>query len=1208
MTRRVQFPRSSVTGNIPADLQAGTPAFNWADGKMYVGDAGAQAQLFSQRITDHDPTLVYRAGDFVIQADDLWRAVVDIPANVGFRESEWQRLTTSGGADAGLRAESGLIDGGTVTWSGNDNVLNVAAGTGLLVDRTDNAVISVQAISWGAFQITVTGWTNRTFALWINDGGASINNLSRSSLERTAVRLATGIWSIQNSAIDRVWPNSATLSGQTMDAARNYLGRVQLRNGIVVSAGTGLTISRTAGAVGGIAINGTSATRNFSTIDPATFRLVSQSEMFAATTAVPVTQYDLDGVLTPIPAGNATIHIVKAGTDGTVYIEYGQRLYGGVTEAVNGLFEYTALRSGDGGYTPSLTSPFAVPVAAIIVTPEAVDFTDPATSRIVNSTGDLARPFPEADEQDSSNFYLLDGSRPLSGPMNAGGNDIINARLAGDQGVTLVLKNSGTTGFPPAGLEANEIGATKIDRKLYLGTEVVADRIEEHSNTRDYQTGDIVVESAKLYQAPSDISGGEFNPLDWIELGASGGVGEAVILAPEALGRNTIDLTGFPAVDGLKIIGDPSQTESLADLGGAIIDRYGMPRGNFGGQVIRVAQATHGFTAVGQAVAFENPNWTRADPNDATIAGKALGVVHRVVDANNVDIQLGGTVVNLDTAAFEGGVISAGQTYYVSETTAGRLTTSQPTLGLRIDPVLVTTGATEGVLVIGSGTEDSGTTEGKTSFTVNQAGHGFTAVGQPIRHTDTGWVLAQADDIGTAGVGLVEAIADTNNFTVNTGGLIIDLDPAAFAGAVAPTAGTFYYVSQTNAGQFTEIAPTDGQVWNALLLATGATTGVVLASVPHPSYLKTSGGTVSGALTLQSALDVTGPTLLRTSTDITSILEQNPLSVYLDPASTLTNVGIAIRDKDRVRRGAVRFDFDLDRLSLTRADDTGSFDSQVHLYSDDVRLGGVATVPADSASLMTRARGDGRYLQLATGGTVTGDILLEGGAELSVQSPDATTSAIMRFRNESGGIVGNVYYARTNEQMRILSYDPTGSNSRTYEFPNNSQPLGGNSVLRRSEADARYLQVSNAPPYTEGTISVRVSDSSVLNTGNESPTVGSGNFIRTGNLMYVQWSISDIDTTGLTQNTRIYFHMRETSATGQFIWDSPNRAPISVLTDTVSGRSAEVFMFVGVVGNNDQGVTIREIRQAGNNQVLNVENVRTGDNFIQMSGTYWVEE
>ncbi|MCP3884937.1 MAG: hypothetical protein GY700_05595, partial [Propionibacteriaceae bacterium] len=186
------------------------------------------------------------------------------------------------------------------------------------------------------------------------------------------------------------------------------------------------------------------------------------------------------------------------------------------------------------------------------------------------------------------------------------------------------------------------------------------------------------------------------------------------MLQPNAVGRNKIDLTGTPEIDGISIVADPSQTAELADLGGAVVDRYGMGRGNFGGQVIRVAQATHGFTAVGQVAAFDNPNWVRADPNNTALSGKALGVVHRVVNDNNVDLQFSGTVTDLDPSAFEGGSVDVGAVYYASTGTSGRLTKTKPPIGTRIDPVLVTTSLTEGVMVIGSGEEETIDTSGST--------------------------------------------------------------------------------------------------------------------------------------------------------------------------------------------------------------------------------------------------------------------------------------------------------------------------------------------------------------------------------------------------------------------------------------------------------------------------------------------------------------
>jgi len=119
------------------------------------------------------------------------------------------------------------------------------------------------------------------------------------------------------------------------------------------------------------------------------------------------------------------------------------------------------------------------------------------------------------------------------------------------------------------------------------------------------------------------------------------------------------------------------------------------------------------------------------------------------------------------------------------------------------------------------------------SWSVTQSSHGL-AVGDVIYNNGTNYVKAQANATGTLGLFIVSAVANTNTFT------------ATFSGKItlsSLTAGQYYFVSTTSAGDFTETEPTTGYS-NPILFALSTTEAVVLPY--RPQDLPSSGDAAQG--------------------------------------------------------------------------------------------------------------------------------------------------------------------------------------------------------------------------------------------------------------------------------------------------------------------------------------------------------------------------
>lgn len=139
------------------------------------------------------------------------------------------------------------------------------------------------------------------------------------------------------------------------------------------------------------------------------------------------------------------------------------------------------------------------------------------------------------------------------------------------------------------------------------------------------------------------------------------------------------------------------------------------------------------------------------------------------------------------------------------------------------------------------------------SYSVTQSSHGFSVGDVLYFNTSSSYVKAQANNENTLGIFLVSEVHDSNNFTVTLSGKI--------SGLSSLTAGHYYYLSSTTAGELTATAPTSGYR-NPLLFALSATSGVVLSYRPDQ-------------ISTDTDISITGNTISTENTDQDLILDPN---------------------------------------------------------------------------------------------------------------------------------------------------------------------------------------------------------------------------------------------------------------------------------------------------------------------------------------------
>lgn len=260
---------------------------------------------------------------------------------------------------------------------------------------------------------------------------------------------------------------------------------------------------------------------------------------------------------------------------------------------------------------------------------------------------------------------------------------------------------SNTTGNVPSTTGAADYGQLAVnlaDRKLFMrdgagAAQLIASLIDDYSEALEYAVGDFAVESNVIWRCNTPVSTPEaFDDEKWDAMGASVGLDPAVLLEPLTSDRNVIQ----PGADvtALTVLPAGGQSASLVSINGTLHDARGLPIGRYGETVFLVSQTSHPFSAVGQPAAYIHPNWALADADDASTAVRAI--VHEIIDANNVLLQMGGKVRNLSSSAVDGGSFVAGTTYYLS-TNAGKLTGVAPA---NAQPVLLATSSSQGLLLL----------------------------------------------------------------------------------------------------------------------------------------------------------------------------------------------------------------------------------------------------------------------------------------------------------------------------------------------------------------------------------------------------------------------------------------------------------------------------------------------------------------------------
>ncbi len=125
----------------------------------------------------------------------------------------------------------------------------------------------------------------------------------------------------------------------------------------------------------------------------------------------------------------------------------------------------------------------------------------------------------------------------------------------------------------------------------------------------------------------------------------------------------------------------------------------------------------------------------------------------------------------------------------------------------------------------------------------------------------------------------------------------------------------------------------------------------------------------------------------------------------------------------------------------------------------------------------------------------------------------------------------------------------------------------------------------------EGTWTVTVEDSS--SSGNVSPTTATGQYVKMGNMVWINFNITDIDITGMTGSNNAYIKGAP--------FTPPQSAVLGSIVENDYDLPADAFNVVAEIGTDGQ-ITLREVRDDAVNVITNVSQIDGAD--IRVSGWF----
>lgn len=264
---------------------------------------------------------------------------------------------------------TGLESGGILSINGGDNTkFDLSAGNGNVIDYSVPNNPTIKNVSWNAFTAqTVTGLATQDVTwIMINNAGAIVQLSNFPTADQRRLMIFVGRLGHTNHIFltfaNTIPDFSQSPASQFYDFV-DALGPFNISGNQIATNGANLTFQKSAGSMFFRGYNYATNIENPHVVSipsnaPVSFQYFLRSGPAVSTgTNVDPANYDVAGVLTPIPGGTneSTIQRVFLAPNNVVIIQYGQTVYANLTDAIAAI-----------GVDPFIINP-NIPVIAILI-------------------------------------------------------------------------------------------------------------------------------------------------------------------------------------------------------------------------------------------------------------------------------------------------------------------------------------------------------------------------------------------------------------------------------------------------------------------------------------------------------------------------------------------------------------------------------------------------------------------------------------------------------------------------------------------------------------------------------------------------------------------------------------------------------------------------------------------------------------------------
>lgn len=271
-----------------------------------------------------------------------------VPAANSSTAATWQIMP-------GFMGSTGVLTGGNFTINGvNPAAFDITQTIGYITDYTTNpASPIVTKVTIPAQTVAITGANvNNAINWWVADSTGAISSIGPSHpneiQRRTTIQLGATGSIVGTGVIVTVAPAPAQITqptNQLFDLMYD-MGPFNVSGNVISANGANLTLAKTAGIGNFVSFNAASNPSDPNSLPqptetPVQFRYstqVSGSEISALRTTIDPANYDVNGVITPIPGGTNTASIQRVwlftgGAGKQTLVQYGQATYSSLAAA-----------------------------------------------------------------------------------------------------------------------------------------------------------------------------------------------------------------------------------------------------------------------------------------------------------------------------------------------------------------------------------------------------------------------------------------------------------------------------------------------------------------------------------------------------------------------------------------------------------------------------------------------------------------------------------------------------------------------------------------------------------------------------------------------------------------------------------------------------------------------------------------------------------